>query len=847
MKEETMKRFLSLVCISLMLGSAISFAQTRIDLEAYEAYKEARAKMTTQALLEEFPAGRFVSSVPTDPMQADFFDAIRTKYTLTNGEIGLLSKNSFMVSERLTFDDYFEAYYDSYTKDLPLYISSDALLHAYHRTYSNVLKYIEKIALHAAISKALDRIHEVILAEDNLERQGLAVESRNDVDVYVAVARALIRGLEETSPVKGANKGLADSALKLVLAEQPSMLTAFTVLPRTIDFSQMKPRGHYAGDDDLERYFRTLMWIGRIEIVVTPPQNVNPPMPPSDVLRQNAMAIDLARLMQKSGADTIFNKIDNVLMRFVGEQDNITTARLVEIVVTGNLTPESVGDSVIQKKFQDDVIAAGGGQQILSQILTSTGKIVPPASFMPLGQRFIFDSFILGNVVFDKTRNKRMMPNPLDALFVLGNDATAQLLIPEIDNYKYAENLAALRFLTNTFDDSYWSTSLYASWLGAIRDLNPPSDRSSLPRFMQTAAWWQKTINTQLTSWAELRHDNLLYGKQSYTGGVGCFYPKGFVEPVPALYRRIATSAEQFADALQSVEDVDPSGPLKVHVTSMRTSLAHTTRINKLLTEISEKELRNVALTSEETALIDTWIAFKDPIGGGCVATYNGEYPKLLYGVSSEMGPRDPNFIVADVHTQPTDERGNDVGKVLHVGTGKINMAAVIAEDASDGCAVAYVGPVGSYYESVTEKYERLTDQDWAATIKDSKHSRPQWTWLYLADTGGARRDADAMSLLTSVSDQLITVGSLSVAPNPSSGSVLITVPAEFHATGGYVTISDVQGRILQRMDIPSFAALPTVEWTGTDATGNSVSSGQYVITIVSQQGTRSQTVAIRR
>ena len=838
-----------ILIVVVVLCCTTSTAQRRIDLDAYEDYKKSRKGMTTDGLLQEYPAGKFASAMPTNPMDADFFDAIRTTYSLTPGEIGLLSKNSFMVSERLSFDNYFRAYHDVYVKDLPVYISSDALLHAFHRTYSNALRDIERTALRTAIRSALDSIHATILKEDNLERQGLSIQARRDVDVYIAVAQALVRGLNETSPVKGANKGLADSVLQLVLEGRPAELTAFTKKPRLFDFSQMEPRGYYSRDTTLQRYFRTMMWIGRIEMVITPPQNVNSPMSSSDVLRQNAMAIDLARLIQKCRADTNISKVDNFLTMFIGEQDNITTQRLIDIIDSGNLTPESVSDTAVQRQFQEAVVAAGGGQQILSQLLGSGDTVViPSAAFMPLGQRFIFDSYILGNVVFDKTRSKRMMPSPLDALFVLGNDATAHLLIPEIDRYQYAENLAALRYLTNTFDDSFWTSSLYTSWLGSIRDLNPPADRSTLPRFMRTAAWWQKTINTQLTSWAELRHDNILVGKQSHTVmAISCFYPKGFVEPVPALYRRLASAAAQFSEVVRSLEGQHRPDTITSVLRAIQKSLANSFYVNSLLAEISEKELRGIALTSEESTLIDTWIINKEPIRGGCATHYNGRYSGLLYGVSTEMVVRPPDFIVADVHTQPTDEEGYDVGKILHVGTGRINMAAVIAEDASDGCAVAYVGPVGSYYESVTEKYERLTDQDWAATIKDSKHSRPQWTWLYLADTGGARRDADAMSLLTSVSDQLITVGSLSVAPNPSSGSVLITVPAEFHATGGYVTISDVQGRILQRMDIPSFAALPTVEWTGTDATGNSVSSGQYVITIVSQQGTRSQTVAIRR
>lgn len=37
---------------------------------------------------------------------------------------------------------------------------------------------------------------------------------------------------------------------------------------RDIDFSQMKPRGHYAKTEELKRYFRGMMWLGRIDMKI---------------------------------------------------------------------------------------------------------------------------------------------------------------------------------------------------------------------------------------------------------------------------------------------------------------------------------------------------------------------------------------------------------------------------------------------------------------------------------------------------------------------------------------------------------------------------------------------------
>jgi hypothetical protein len=148
-------------------------------------------------------------------------------------------------------------------------------------------------------------------------------------------------------------------------------------------------------------------------------------------------------------------------------------------------------------------------------------------------------------VVYDKIRydgNKvcRLFPSTLDILFAHGNSAAAQLLISELDQYHYSTNLASLRYLMDSYDEVFWNSSIYSMWLNTIRTLNPPEARDHLPPFMQTGAWWQQKMNTQLSSWIELRHDHLLYAKQSYTDHYVCSYPRGFVEPVPQTFESLA-------------------------------------------------------------------------------------------------------------------------------------------------------------------------------------------------------------------------------------------------------------------------------------------------------------------
>jgi hypothetical protein len=54
---------------------------------------------------------------------------------------------------------------------------------------------------------------------------------------------------------------------------------------------------------------------------------------------------------------------------------------------------------------------------------------------------------------------------------------------------------------------------------------------------MSTEAWKYKELNTALASWTQLRHDTILYAKQSYTMLLGISEPldsklRGYVEPI---------------------------------------------------------------------------------------------------------------------------------------------------------------------------------------------------------------------------------------------------------------------------------------------------------------------------
>jgi len=568
------------------------------------------------------------------------------------------------------------------------------------------------------------------------------------------------------------------------------------------------------------------------------PISVDQPQTDADIQRQTIDAVLVNETTEAAGKDSLLQEIDGIIQLFTGESDNITLPNICSLVQETNLSSaDQLLDTLTWRKFQDTLaLKPYAFQRINSQILTSDpmspDQIKPAASFLLLGQRFVIDSYITGNVVYDKiiydnTKISRMLPSTLDVLFSLGNDAAAQILKPELDQYKYSSNLSALRYLVDSYEPSFWQGTIYNGWLNSIRALNPPADRSALPPFMQTAAWWQEKMNTQLSSWAQLRHDFLLYAKQSYSGGVlTCSFPESYVEPIPQFFDAIKLFAENAAAKFQE--------PLLQNswVAGYFTTMAN---ITDTLGSISSKELSNTPLSSAEKSFLKTMLYTAEY---GCTPTLDGWYTKLYY--TGVTGLELQDMTIADIHTAPTDANGNTVGWVLHAGTGPLNLAVVVA-DLPDGTTTAVVGPVLSYYEYLATNFTRLTDQEWASMYNVAPSLRPSFVNLYLADSAGSTKP-EGLSLLTEVKQQPppamlpTTLVLRKNFPNPFNSSTIIsfTIPAALANSNAELSLYDVQGRLVKRLFSQKFPAGNfATRWDGTSNTGSTVATGVYFYHLV--------------
>ena len=745
------KYFMPATLLILFVTSDILRAQSTFNKNTYMQFLDENKTLTCEQLLENNPPKTLyyaTRNYPTSPVNIPWYDTINNTFNLTAAEEELLANNHFMVSQRLENYSWAEAFVNIYSYDLPLFISTDFVLYTLHNSYDAVLQTLEWQFLEPNLMELLEAMYDNYTAlHSKYSSDPRFDDVLADVDLYVSVAYSLLLGKTYTPRFHGPEK--YNEIMQAVEDEQLKFITLFTESrARKIDFSQFKPRGHYneiiytpEGEKTLKNYFRAMMWLGRIDFLMTaPPENPWEPDWTVDELRRMQLgAILLNELLHTCGKKELLDKHEKIITFLVGPDDNLTPDELKELTDYLLANPEDLFDNSIYEQFRDTLDASDDcGQKIMSNFFyvdpysSDPGKL--PVSFKVLGQKFLIDSYITSEVVYDRIiyndiKIYRGLPDPLDVMAVLGNEDAMALLEDEMEKYKYAYKISSLKYLVDAYDEDFWQQSLYNTWLSAIRQLNPPASSGHLPYFMQTTAWHHEKLNTQLTSWAELRHDNILYGKQSYTGGTGCSYPYTYIEPYPALYERLQLFAQNAADFFLEVFD-------GTQLSSNSNIISYYTRYGEIMgnfKSIAKKELAGIPINEDEITFLKTMINSYMASG----PSISGWFSDLFYDINLGLNW---DYIVADVHTQPTDAAGFIVGHVLHVGNGNINMGVFLAPNPTNPSQLmAFTGPVSSFHYEVTNDFYRYTDEEWEEKFLSHTNlpERPDWIAVYMAGNTG--------------------------------------------------------------------------------------------------------------
>jgi hypothetical protein len=661
------------------------------------------ARQATPDELRASHAVEFAAELGYEPMKAANLEQIFTGLNVPPSDTARerLAKDGFAVLGSSHAPSFALGYTQIYAADLPVFVSTDMVLEAIYRSHDKILQALEQKTLQPRLAGFLTGLRTSLIEHaDELDP-----EVASDLNFYLGVALSLLNGGEVDERESSAVRSFVDAAMKAA-GEQKRVLFG---VERRIDFSQFKPRGHYAGDKSLESYFRAMIWLGRLDFRL-----IETAEDGTQILRRRQVesVIALRRLLG-SEAFSAYQAIDGTITAFVGEHDYMTLEQVDELLDALE-APDGIAE--VDDETLANAILAGqfGAQRIASQVMRRQGggaaTLPLSMSFALFGQRYTVDSHVFSNVVYDRVAT-RVVPDPLDVAFAaLGNDQALGLLGEELDDEAgYPGELS----------EQYWQGSLYTNWLSALRTLSPtgalPAD---LPAVARSDAWGRRLLNTQLSSWAELRHNNVLYVKQSYTSGAACEYPEAYVDPHPEFFQALVRFAER-AHELTAGLGLDAEFGAQIQAYFERVA-----RINSTLGEMAAAQRSGAPHSAEHLAFIND--AVKSFVNcDGTVLDHTGWYSQLHFDPlqAVEFDPA-----ITDVHTDVGGELPvNRPPSVLHVGTGMPRMM-VVTVDSCQGPR-AYAGVVSTYSEVLEEGLNRLTDEDWKQRLNQG-NAPPSVPWL---------------------------------------------------------------------------------------------------------------------
>ncbi len=683
-------------------------------------------------------------TLPLDVGQIVNFDDMMRLANVT-AMSDLISRNGFAVTPAETttwwsesYDDIVDACRHINSTNVPLFVTTDTVLHLYHIQFGETLKNAEEsqfIPDIEAMTEAMLATMEGLYGQFEGELQEAA---RRNI-AFLSVAKKL---LAPETAVAEMVAGAVAGELARIDAHQG--FAASDIFIYEEDYSQYVPRGHYTRSEALERYFKALMWYGRMSFLLKGSEPWGPRsealISPADARIQTLQAVLLVRaLSSEVGARTaleVWDRLYTVTAFYVGIADDLTPydyMGALEAVVgadwmqrLADLTDEA---TYLELKTQlallpSPRIFGGTGNIIVDGPITDEmlNEVLDKTKGMRLmGQRFIPDSYMFQNLVYPSVGEYtgdpghwpftvsidgvRGYPRGLDVMALLGSRQALHILIDEgdTDYVNYWRRFGQLKDEFDALSAADWNANLYWSWLYSLRALVDDLPEG-YPSFMRTDAWRRRSLNAALASWTELRHDTILYAKQSYTVGRSAQpkTPPGYVEPVPEFYARLLTLARMTRAGLSDMQVL--SEPAIARLTGLENLLER-------LTAIASKQLLNQPLSQDDAAYILTLASSLEALVTGVENT----------GLKTTL--------VADVHTEGFE------AMVLEEGVGKVDII-IVACPAADGSVFLAAGPVLSYYEFKHPMSDRLTDEAWRDLLDSSERpDRPAWYQPLLQST----------------------------------------------------------------------------------------------------------------
>ncbi len=649
----------------------------------------------------EFIPTTYTANVPKYQIAADLSNVenIERFNGFTEDQLNKLRSNGFVVLEPNPDKAYYymkmyDVYEDNEYEQIPSFITVDVALHLYHKFFDETLKRTEKEQLFDALKQLTANMLNKTIRLYEMDSNQTIRNELSHILVYFSVANKLVN--DSYGDIPDELRSIAEEeleAIKKAEGYKESPLFKFK-----INYEQFIVRGHYTGDQTLEKYFKTMMWYGLIGY----PFNDQLDNPNYEAITKALMITYIANLEINNIDDiSLWDKIYAPTNFFVGQSDDITILHMKEVIIKvygSNVALADFKKVDYHEKLIKEIRKLPGPQ---IQLRLTTGAVDTPTGkqFRFMGQRYTLDANIMQELMFPTLRP---IPTGLDVVAAFGNEKAETLAkenyLMNLEPEKYAYSLKLMKDKVNSLKLTDWQQNLYNGWLWVLDAVwEEKKNTEKLPFFMQNQAWYDKNIQTGLGSYAELKHDTVLYAKQPVAESGGGeelqeYYPN-YVEPAVDVYDRLLWLVNYSKTNLEKRELLSENS---------KDSLINLQEIYELFRDCSVKELENIPLSEEENRALKY-------IGGTLEWIDDSLSQEYKQSISSA--------VVSDVAGIA------DVGMFLEIGTGLPNEIWVVIN--SEGKEYLAKGVVFSYYEFINDK--PLTDQKWHERLGIERVEEGEW------------------------------------------------------------------------------------------------------------------------
>ena len=453
-------------------------------------------------------------------------------------------------------------------------ITNDLVLHSFHKLFDNTLKYYEQTVARDTVKELSQKLFDKFSTLAKNEKNGDLRETYEFLAAYWAVPAALLVEKERLeiephydeakwervewtvkddeelrniirenaklylSKLNSADKELISGILEEIFSANKTIPDQFLMSysPDFIavngisqDYTQFIPRSHYTDNAELKTYFMAMKWLMREKFYFGDDKLTNAAL----VMVSNISDEDTQKLADLS----------EKIKKLVGGDDDLTLDSLTAWMKENNLnSPENVLNITEEQKSElfklvpQKIQSTAYSTDDIMEISSDDAKDMT-AGFVFFGEKFTIDSYLFDLMTAGSAEVEyAYMPNKQTALIVpevLENNSDAAQMVDlwmntrmvkwdlfenselaQYSSYNGVKQDAIEKIRKEVTNPSIMNT-VYHLWINMLGYLvNEPEENA--PYFKLDPVYKLKNLVTYMGSYTELKHDTLLYVKQSY-------------------------------------------------------------------------------------------------------------------------------------------------------------------------------------------------------------------------------------------------------------------------------------------------------------------------------------------